>query len=164
MPPIDPLPFHIRLPGKETIDFKGIREVSYKVEGLLHLHDDALEFEWTATEKTERVGVTGIGTVVDESPIGKLEVPAGWILEVQLRGRLLPRMRLRARRLDAFEDMPGAKAGVLTLRVRRRFRPQAEAMVAAIEEARDTAPLPPLETQPQIDTDDMPRLSGDWQR
>ncbi|KPJ83296.1 MAG: hypothetical protein AMS18_17610 [Gemmatimonas sp. SG8_17] len=159
MPPIEPLPFRLRVPGEDVIDFKGIRSVSYRVDGLLHLVDDTLEFEWTATEKTERVSVTGIGTVVDQSPIGRLEVPAGWLAEVELRGWWLPRMRFRARRLDAFQDMPSAKAGVLTLKIRRRFRKQAEALVVAILQARDATPLPVLEPPTELDSDDVPRFS-----
>ena len=164
MPSVEPLPFRISVPGEDAIDFKGIRSVSYRVDGLLHLVDDALGFEWTATETTERVGLTGIHTGVDSSPIGRLEVPAGWIAEVRLRwGWWRLRLLFQARRLDAFEGMPGGKAGVLTLKIRRRFRKQAEAMITAIEHARDTTPLPPLETQPEIDTGDIPRLSGGWE-
>ena len=147
MSPIEPLPFRIGVAGEDVIDSSGVRSVSYRVEGLLHLVDDTLTFEWTATETTERVSLTGVGTEVDHSPIGRLEVPAGWLAEVRLRrGWWLPRMVFRARRLDAFEDMPGAKPGVLTLKIRRRFRKQAEAFVAAIEQARADSPLPPTNT------------------
>jgi len=161
MPRIEPLPFRISVPGEDAIDFKGVRSVSYRVEGLLHLVDDTLEFEWTATETTERVGFTGIHTGVDSSPIGRLKVPAGWIAEARL-GWAWWRLRLlfQARRLDAFEGMPGAHAGTLTLKIRRRFRKQAEALVAAIEHASEVTPLPPRETLPEIDSGDVPRLSG----
>ena len=73
MPDIDPLPFRIRVPGVEAIDLKGIRDISYKIEGLLHLHGDTLEFEWTATETIEQVSFTKIGTDREESPIGRHE-------------------------------------------------------------------------------------------
>jgi hypothetical protein len=160
MPAIEPLPFRIGIPGQDAIDFKGIRSVSYRVDGLLHLVNDTLAFEWTATETTERVGFTGIHTGFDSSPIGRLEVPAGWIAEARLGwGWWRLRLNLRARRLDAFEGMPGAKAGVLTLKIRRRFRKQAKTMVAAIEHARAATPMPPLETLPEIDTGDVPRLN-----
>jgi len=159
MPRIEPLPFRIGVSGEDAIDFKGIRSVSYRVEGLLHLVNDTLEFEWAATETTERVGFTGIHTGVDSSPIGRLEVPAGWIAEARLRwGWWRLRLSFQARRLDAFEGMPGAKAAVLTLKIHRRFRKQAAALVAAIEQARDATPLPPLETLPEIDIGDGPRL------
>lgn len=162
MPPLEPVPFSIRVPGEDVIDFKGIRSVSYRVEGLLHLANDMLEFEWTATEKTDRVSVTGIGTVVDRSPIGRLKLPVGWVAEVELRGRWLPRVRFRARRLDAFEDMPGATAGTLTLKIRRRYRRQAAALIAAIELARAATPLPPPETLTELEAGDKPPPRDMW--
>ncbi|UCG87748.1 MAG: hypothetical protein JSW71_04150 [Gemmatimonadota bacterium] len=159
MPAIEPLPFRLRVPGEDVIDFKGIQSVSYRVEGLLHLVDDTLEFEWSATEKTERVSFAKIGTEVDRSPIGRLEVPAGWLAEVRLHSSWWrPRLVLRARRLDAFDGMPGAKPGAIVLRIRRRFREQAEAFVAAVEQARAATPMPPLETLPEIDASDVPPL------
>lgn len=144
MPPIEPLPFRIRIPGEDVIDLKGVRSVSYKVEGLLHLDKDILEFEWTATETTDLVSLTRIGTDVDQSPIGRLELPASWLAEVHLRGRWwLPYVVFRARWLDAFEGMPGVKGTIIKLRIRRRFLKQARAIVAAIDLARVNTALPP---------------------
>ena len=161
MPTLEPLPFRLGVAGDDVIDSAGIRSVSYRVEGLLHLVDDTLRFEWSATETTEEVSGSRIGTVVDHSPIGRLDVPAGWIAEVRLRWPAwLPRLILRGRRLDAFEGMPNARRGGITLKIRRRFRRQAEAMVAAIEQARNATPPPPLETLPEIDSGDVPRLSN----
>jgi hypothetical protein len=136
MHPVEPLPFRIQVEGEDVIDFGGIRSVSYRVEGLLHLVADALKFEWSAIERTERVSLSRIGTDVDHSPIGTLEVQAGWIAEVRLHGGWWwPRMAFRARRLDAFQGMPGARPGAITLKIRRRYRKQAKALVAAIEQA-----------------------------
>ncbi len=155
----EPLPFRLRIRGKDVIDLKGIRSVSYRVDGLLHLVDDALEFEWTATETTERVGFTGIHTGVDSSPIGRLEVPAGWLAEVRLLwGWWRLRLSFRARRLDAFEGMPGAKGGAVTLRIRRRFRKQAQQLIAAIELARAATPLPLPGTLAELEGSDAPPL------
>ncbi len=142
MPLPEPLPFRIRIPGEDSIDTSGVRSVSYRVEGLLHLTDDTLEFEWTATETTEQVSLTKIGTEVSQSPIGRLELPLDILAEVRLRGGwMLPRLLLRARRLGAFERMPRAKGTTVTLRIRRRFRKQAQEMVAAIELAQANATL-----------------------
>ena len=159
MLPIEPLPFRLGVPGDDVIDSDGVRSVSYRVEGLLHLVDDTLSFEWTATETTEEVSGSRIGTVVDHSPIGRLDVPAGWIAEVRLRwAAWLPRLVFRGRRLDAFEGMPCAKRGGITLKIRRRFRKQAEAMVAAIEQARAVTPLPPPEVRTELESSDVPRI------
>jgi hypothetical protein len=43
-----------------------------------------LIFEWSATEMTDRVAFTGIGALVDESPICRREVRVGWIAEARL--------------------------------------------------------------------------------
>jgi len=163
MPPVEPLPFRIPVKGEDVIDFGGIRSVSYRVEGLLHLADDVLEFEWTATERTERVSLTGIGTDVDQSPIGTLEVQAGWIAEVRLRGGWWrPRMAFRARRLDAFQGMPGARPGTVTLKIPRRYRKEAKALVAAIDQARAAAPLPSPENLAEL-ANDSRSLTGEEQ-
>jgi len=159
MSPVEPLPFRIGVPGEDIIDVSGIRSVSYRVEGLLHLVHGTLIFEWSATEKTKRVAFTGISTLVDESPFGGREVPVGWIAEARLRGGWWwPQLVLRARRLDVFEGMPGGKTGALILRIGRRFRQQAKALVAAIELAHETAPLPPTEPLTELDGSDVPQL------
>ena len=155
MPQMDPLPFRLRVPGQDVIDFEGAWSISYRGEGLLHLEGGMLTLEWTATRTTERVSVKGIGTDVEHSPIGTLEVPVDWILGVRLRGGWWwPRLELRARRLDAFDDFPGSRPGVITLRVRRRDREQAGALVATIDHARTAAPLPEGHDEPRLEPGD----------
>ena len=155
MPPIDPLPFRLRVPGQDVIDFEGVWSISYRGEGLLHLEGGTLTLEWTATRTTERVSVKGIGTDVEHSPIGTLEVPVDWIIGVRLRGGWWwPRLELRARRLDAFDDFPGSRPGVITLKVRRRDREHAGALVAAIDHARAATPLPERHDEPRLEPGD----------
>lgn len=155
MPRIDPLPFRLRVPGQDVIDSEGVWSISYRGEGLLHLSEETLTLEWATTRTTERVAVTGVGTDVEDSPIGTLEVPVDWITGVQLRrGWWLPRLRLQARRLDAFDGFPGSRPGVITLKIRRRDRDQAAAMVAAINTARATIPLPERHDEPRLEPGD----------
>lgn len=155
MSPIEPLPFRISLPDKDVLDFSGFRSISYKIEGLLRLTDDTLLFEWSAIQTTERVALTGIDSVVDESPVGTHEIPLGWIARVRLRGGWLsPRLVLRGQRLDAFDGVPGGKLGVLSLRIGRQFRQQAKEMAAAIERAREEAPLPPPKQHTELEGGD----------
>ena len=155
MPRIDPLPFRLRVPGQDVIDSEGVWSISYRVEGLLHLDGGRLSFEWTATRTTERVSVKGIGTDVDRSPIGTLEVPADWIIGVRLRGGWWwPRLELRARRLDAFDGFPGSRPGLIMLKIRRRDRGHAGAFVAAIDHARAATPLPEGRDEPRLEPGD----------
>lgn len=139
---LDPLPFRLHIPGKDTIDSSGVRSVSYRSEGRLHLMDDALILEWSATETVERVATDGIGTDVDHSPIGTCEVPVSWLAEARILGGLWWWwLRLRARRLDAFDGVPGARPGWLRLRVRRRDREHAKAFAEALNAVSAARPL-----------------------
>ena len=53
-----PLPFRIKIPGEESMDLTTVREVSTKVEGLLHLEGDRLLLEWAVTRISEEVGLS----------------------------------------------------------------------------------------------------------
>lgn len=132
----DPVPFRLRLAGEDTIDTRGIRTVSYKVRGLLHLEGDTLAFEWAVDQSTESVGLGGVSTDVEKFDYEELVVPLTWLTEVRLTRFPSRRLKLRARRLDAFDGIPAARPGSISLRVRWRDRHLARAMVEAIEEAR----------------------------
>ncbi len=132
MPVIHPLPFRLKIPDEDTLDMRGVRSVSYQLEGLLHLEGETLTFEWAATRHTETVSLRGVKDYVDESPIGTVQVPRSAITRVVLRGRLMPRLHLWAKRIDAFNGIPSARPGALTLRLRRQDRDLARAMADAI--------------------------------
>ncbi|MEE8361342.1 MAG: hypothetical protein V3R71_04260, partial [Gemmatimonadales bacterium] len=116
----DPLPFRLRLAGKDTIDAGGIRTVSYKVQGLLHLEGDTLALEWAVDQSTENVGIGGVSTDVEQFDYEELVVPLTWLTEVRLTRFPSRRLKLRARRLDAFDGVPAARPGSISLRVRWR--------------------------------------------
>ena len=142
MPLGEPLPFRLKVPGQDVIDTEGVWSISYKAEGLLHLDGDVLVVEWQATRTTEKVAVSGIGTDVDHSPIATLEVPIELVAGMRYRGGWWwPRLELRGRTLDAFDGIPGARPGVVSLRVRRRDRAHARGFAAAFESARREPPL-----------------------
>jgi len=136
-----PLPFRLGLPDDDSIGLSGIRSVSYELDGLLHLDEDALVFEWVARRETETVGFTGVKKEVDESPVGGREVPYDMLTRVRLRGWWwAPRLDLYARQLDAFDGIPGARGSVLTLKISRHDRALAAAVVQAIEGVRRALP------------------------
>ena len=134
--PPEPLPFHLGLTGKDTIDIRGIKSVGYKVEGLLHLEHGGLTIEWAVDRTTETVGFGGIRTDVEKFDYEELVVPVSLLAEVRLTGGIMGprRLRLRARRLDAFGNVPTSKPGRVALKIRRRDRKLARAMVAAIRD------------------------------
>lgn len=156
----DPVPFRLPLAGKETIDTSGIRSVSYKVQGLLHLEGDTLAFEWAVDQSTESVGLGGVSTDVEKFDYEELVVPLTWLTEVRLTRFPSRRLKLRARRLDAFDGIPAARPGSISLRVRWRDRHLAAAMVEAIERARVEALAYP-ETELLADGD-TPRGGNDY--
>jgi hypothetical protein len=134
---VDPLPFRIKVPGYDAFDAQGIVSITIKLEGLLSVSDNAITLEWKATRQIDSVSLSGVTDEVDESPVGRCEIPVDLILEARLRGGWWsPRLELRARRLDAFENIPTAQSGIAKLRIRRLDRDRARAVCAAIEETR----------------------------
>ena len=136
-----PVPFRLSLAGEETLDFRGVRSVGYKVEGLLHLENDSLTLEWAVDKTTENVGLSGVSTDVEKFDYEDLTLHLTWLTEVRLTGGFFRpwRIHLRASRLDAFDGIPAAKPGRISLKIRRRNRHIAAAMVAAIQEAQAEA-------------------------
>lgn len=133
----DPLPFRLRMPGSDTLDLRGVRSISWRVEGRLYLAGDMLGFEWTGTRRAERVSLSGVKVDEEDLPIEVLEIPVEWITGARLRTpRLAPRLELQAGRLDAFDDLPGARPGSVALRLARRDVARARAMIDAIQGAR----------------------------
>jgi hypothetical protein len=131
-----PLPFRISVPGYDSIDSQGVVSISIKLEGLLHVLDDVVSLEWSATRKVESVSLRGIRDEVDQSPVGACDIPVDLILEARLRGGWwAPRLELRATRLDAFEEIPSAQNGTAKLRIQRRDREKARAVCAEINNA-----------------------------
>jgi hypothetical protein len=131
-----PLPFRISVPGYDSIDSQGVVSISIKLEGLLHVLDDVVSLEWSATRKVESVSLRGIRDEVDQSPVGACDIPVDLILEARLRGGWwAPRLELRATRLDAFEEIPSAQNGTAKLRIQRRDREKARAVCAEISNA-----------------------------
>ena len=109
---IEPVPFHVPLPGREAVSLDGIRSESHRVLGLLHLADDTLTFEWSLTRRVQQVSLTAVRDDDESTTPELLDVPRAWIAEARLTGGWwAPRLRLRARRLDAFEGVPSASPG-----------------------------------------------------
>lgn len=129
----EPLPFHLPLPGRDVVDLDLVRSEWYRVQGLLHCDGETLTFEWSTVAHVEDVSFSGVDVDDQVSPAELWDVPAAWIAEVRITGGWwAPRLHLRARRIDAFEGIPGATPGAISLRFRRRDRAIAAALVDAI--------------------------------
>lgn len=136
--PIDPLPFRLNLPGRDTVDLTGLTSIGYKVKGLLQVDGDTITMEWAAARTTQAVSLLDVVDDVDYSPIASVALRASWIAQARVTGGWwAPRLRLRARQLDVFRLIPGARGDSLALRIHRRDRTHARAVAAAIASARD---------------------------
>jgi hypothetical protein len=133
MPPLEPLPFRIAVPGRDKLDLDGARSISWKITGLLHHEVTQLAIEWEGMRTTEGVTLGGVIDNVDRMPAEVLEVPIELVAEAWLSGGWwLPRFMVRGRRLDVFDGLPGALAGRAVLRIERRHRDIAHAIAAEI--------------------------------
>ena len=150
-----PLPIRIKIPGEESMDMTTVREVSTKVEGLLHVESDRLVLEWAVTRTLEEVGLTGVKEETETFAPEEAELPFDWLAGVSLAGGILfPRVVLRGRGLRVFAGIPGAKGAVLELFYARSDRMAAVAMVRAIEAARESPRLEDSGETPRIDAGD----------
>jgi hypothetical protein len=133
MLPPAPLPFRIKLPGEETVDFTEVRDVSRHADGMLHLVEGALVLEWAVTESVDEVGLGNVSSTTETFPVEELEIPLDWLAGAELAGGIFrPRLVLRARGLGVLAEIPGAKGAELALHYRRRDRLVAVAMQRAI--------------------------------
>ncbi len=144
---VEPLPFTHSLPGKDTLNLQGVRSSWYRVHGLLHFDGEIVTLEWTVTRHLEQVSLSGVRVQDDAEEPTLLELPLELIADARVTGGwLVPRFRLRARRLNAFDGAPGAGEGTLILKIARRDRAIAHAMAASLAAART---LGRVDTPPQ---------------
>ncbi len=142
MPHPIPLPFFIKLPGEDTVAFTEVRDVERRADGLLHLLEDALLLEWAVTEKVDEVGIANISSTTETFAAEEIEIPLAWLASAELVGGILrPRLRLRARGLGVFVEVPGAKADRLELRYARADRFVAIELAKAITTAFAALPI-----------------------
>lgn len=144
----EPVPFQVALPRRDTLGLDGARSVRSRVHGLVHFDGNIVTFEWSTSRRVEQISLTGVGVVDDVTVPDLLDVPAAWIADARLTGGWwAPRLRLRGRRLDAFDGVPGAGQGTLVLLIARRDRVIATAMADALTRARL---LGPAESGPEL--------------
>jgi hypothetical protein len=137
-----PLPFRIKVPDEESVELTGVRSVTTKVEGLLHIDTDRLILEWAVTRTVEEVGLSGVKEETDTFAPEEAEVPLDWLSGVSLAGGILfPRVVLRGRGLRVFDGIPGAKGPELALHYRRADRLLAVTVVRAVEALLEGPPL-----------------------
>lgn len=147
---VEPVPFYLPLPGRDTLGLDGAQSISYRVHGMLHLDDDMATFEWITTRHSEQVSFFGVDVDDEETQPELLDLPVSWIAGAALKGAWWrPRLVLRSRRLDAFDGAPGGGRGTITLRIRREDRQVARTMADALADAGRTWALGDGDSDPR---------------
>ncbi|MFN0178223.1 MAG: hypothetical protein ACKVZ0_05450 [Gemmatimonadales bacterium] len=133
---MDPLPFRLMAPGQDVFEGLGVRSVSVKVEGLAHWSEGILTLEWSETQHIDEVSVTSVRSDVVVAPPLAIDIPVDVLAKATVVGGWWrPRLELRARYLDAFAHVPGAKPGRLELRIKLRDRGLAKELAADLEQS-----------------------------
>jgi hypothetical protein len=117
----------------ETTAMKTVTEVE-RADGLLRLEPDGLGLEVEIVQATMTLG--GTGTTTDKESLGtrELRIPFDRLVDVSMRGGWWwPRIRIQTDSLRAVEGLPGAKRGVVELRVSLRNRRAARSLVNEVE-------------------------------
>lgn len=135
-----PLPIRIKVAGEESMDLAAIRDVTTRVEGLLHLEEGQLLLEWIISTKVEEVRLLSVTQERETSEPQFAELPLDALVSITLAGGILaPHLLLRARSLRLFDGIPGAKGAELAVHYARRDRLHAVAMLHAIDAALQAA-------------------------
>ena len=139
----EPIPFTIRQAGEDTLELDGARSVSYRLSGTVTLDGDVVILEWTLSRHVEEVFLISVEIEDAELPAETLALPADRLAGARVVGGWwAPRLVLYARWANAFDDIPGAKRGTVSLRIARRDRPAARALAAALESPELLAAMP----------------------
>lgn len=132
--PLDPLPFRLPVPGHDDIDGLEVVSVSAKIDGLAHWADGVLTLEWAETQHIDEVSFARVRSDIVAQPPLAVDIPIDTLAGATVAGGWWrPRVELRARYLDAFANIPGARPGRVTLRIKRRDRALAKQLVAVLQ-------------------------------
>lgn len=127
-----------------------------QVDGILRLEADRLALEFEVTLSTTNMG-TGYSTDVESLGQQELEIPFDQLVSLSLHLTwLLPKIRIQTNRLSAFEGLPGAKRGVVELRIKRRHLAAARSLIAELEFTRADLQLRSVTQLESSDPDALP--------
>jgi hypothetical protein len=131
---MQPLPFRLKVPGKDALTATEASSTSFRFHGLLHLLEDTLLLEWTGLAQVERVSLLDVEEETVTFPAEELTLPLARVRRLRLRGGwLLPHLELMGNDLDALRIVPSEEAGRVHLWLARRDRRLAAAIAARVE-------------------------------
>jgi hypothetical protein len=127
---LPPLPFTLPVPGRDKVDLTGAYSTAFKFHGFVYLEEDGLRLEWSGVAQVDEVGLLSVEEREVPLPEEELFVPFEGLREVRMRGFGPWRsLELVEARLGVLRMVPGELRGRLRLRIARRDRPRAEALV-----------------------------------
>ncbi len=137
----DPLPFKLSVAGHDDIDGLDVVSLSVKVDGMAHWSEGVLTLEWAETQYIDEVSLVSVRSEVVPQPPLAVDIPVEVLAGATVVGGWWrPRVELRARYLDTFAHIPGARPGRLSLRISRQDRALAKRLVAVLQSAIAPAP------------------------
>jgi hypothetical protein len=116
------------------------RRVS-RLQGLIRLEGASLVIEWSGAVEWTEVRGPEVLTRSETVAATRREIPAERLADVTVRGWLRPRFELRAADLAAFEGVPTAENGRLSVRIPRAERRDALALAADLRDEMADAAL-----------------------
>jgi len=108
-----------------------------RADGILRLEPERLVLEVELVQSTTTMG--GMGQTTDTERLGRRELAIQFqdIVSVTLHGRWwLPTLRIQTNNLRPLAGLPGAKRGLVNLRLRRRNWAAARTLLQELEFAR----------------------------
>jgi hypothetical protein len=112
-----------------------------RLQGLVRLEGTALVVEWSGAVEWTQVRGPEVVAKSETVAATRREIPVDRLVDVLVRGWWRPRLEVRTADLAALEGVPTAEHGRLTLRIPRRERQAAQALVANLKDEMADAAL-----------------------
>jgi len=138
-----PLPFTLRVPGKDTVSGADVSSTTYRFHGLLHFDGASLHLEWTGTADIDEVAGADVRSETVALPAESLALPVHRIRSVVLHtGWWRPHLELNGGDLHALAIVPSEQRGRVRLYLSRGDRELARQVVDSLHEAMVSASRP----------------------
>ncbi len=146
------LPFTLKVAGDSHVKRLDVRDVRYRVHGVVRLEGAALVLQWSGERHVTEVKGPEVSERVEPLPVRTLQIPGARLGLIERRGWWRPRVEVVVTDLALLEGVPGAARGRLALVIARRDTALADEFIsnvrvlmadAAIAAAEAPPPLPP---------------------
>lgn len=130
-----PLPFTLRVPGKDNISGADVSSTTFRFHGLLHIDGDALLVEWAGTADIDEVSGLDVRSETISLPAETLAVPMDRLGRVELHaGWWRPHLEIAGADLTALATVPSEQKGRVRFWLARGDRPLAARIAEALRQ------------------------------